>query len=145
MIDGFTLADAVLTLANEGIYDLPVRFEVRIPRDVAASELKTALAFIIPTSEAVAGFTRTDSDDQFTVEIGLQKQLDSGPDFAGEVRNLHRVIQQIRAQLERARITDAESNVWRCVELGIDPVFSADHILEQNLFTSVIQTTWRLI
>ena len=145
MIDGFTLADGVAQRINDGSYSYPVNASVEIPRENDPQSLKVVKCMVIPTSESIANFTRNESDDTFTIGISVQKLLDSGRNFDGEVRGLHVLVQEIRLQVERERVTDANGDTWKCVSMEIDPVFSADHLLEQSLFTSVMNTDWRRV
>lgn len=141
MIDAFSVADAVAELILSGAYNLPISAEVRIPRTIRPDEIKGFQVLVLPTTEDVENETRTSSLDRVTVDVGMQMMLEDDTD--GNVRELHAICQQIRAQMERQLVTDAQGQAWRCVSLSFDPVFSHDHIVEFQLFTSVLSTVWR--
>ena len=104
----------------------------------ALSELQVT---VVPKGVEITGATRTASQREIAVDIGLQKKL--GADLESEVAELLELTERIAAYLSRRRLAAAPQAAW--VAVANEPVYSPEHLAEQRAFTSVLTVTYRAL
>ena len=103
------------------------------------SELKVT---VVPKAVEISGSTRSASQYEITVDIGIQKKLSPGSESSDEqVETLGTLVDQIAEYLRRRPLAGAPFASW--VSITNDPVYAPEHLAEQRVFTSVLTVTYR--
>ena len=98
---------------------------------------------VVPKAVEITGSTRSASQHDFTIDIGIQKKLGSPNALEAEVESLGAVVDQIAEYLRQRKLTAAPFAVW--VSTINDPVYAPEHLLEKRVFTSVLTLTYRAL
>jgi hypothetical protein len=96
---------------------------------------------VVPKAVEITGATRSASQHDFTVDIGIQKKLGSPSGLEVEVESLGNVVDQIAEYLRQRPLPGAAFAAW--VNTINDPVYAPEHLLEKRVFTSVLTLTYR--
>ena len=137
------IADAVtaeLNAAPAGTFDPAITAVRRVLPAFEMTDLAALQVSVVPTSLEVAGSTRAARQHDVTIDIGVQKKL---ADIDTEVALLCGLVQAIGSFLAKRTLTDAPYACW--VRSVIDPIFAADHLAGQRVFTSVLSVTYRMV
>ena len=102
------------------------------------AELKICL---VPKSVTITGSTRTASQYEIAVDIGIQKKL--GKDLDAGVESLGSLVDEIADYLTRRPLTAAPFAAWAA--MANEPVYAAEHLAEQRVFTSILTVTYRAV
>ena len=135
------LADAVaaeLNAAEEGTFGLDfVAARMVLPR-FKLEDLSTLHVTVVPASAGAEMQTRAQMLYEVEINIGVQKLL--GKDVDSEIEDLLDLVEAIGDYL-RGRTLDDVS--W--MRQDNDPTYAPDHLANQNVFTSVLTITYRLL
>jgi len=141
------IADAVATEINAAPAS-PATFSqtfTAVRRVVPAyelSELTDLKVTVVPKAVEISGSTRSASQYEITIDIGIQKKLPPGSEAGDEqVETLGTLVDQIAEYLRRRPLPGAPFAAW--VSMTNDPVYSPEHLLEKRVFTSVLSVTYR--
>ena len=104
------------------------------------TELKVT---VVPKAVEITGSTRSNSQYDFAIDIGVQKKLGSPSALEAEVESLGGVVDQIIEYLRQRKLTAAPFAAW--VSTSNDPVYAPEHLLEKRVFTSVLTLTYRAL
>jgi len=105
-------------------------------------ELADLKVTVVPKAVEISGSTRSASQYDITVDIGIQKKLPPGNDASDEqVETLGTLVDQIAEYLRRRPLAGAPFASW--VSIVNDPVYAPEHLLEKRVFTSVLTVTYR--
>ena len=105
------------------------------------SELTELKVTVVPKAVEISGSTRSASQYDITVDIGIQKKLPATPEMDAEVETLGMLVDQIAEYLRRRPLSTAPFASW--VSITNDPVYAPEHLLEKRVFTSVLTLTYR--
>ena len=96
---------------------------------------------IVPKSVTITASTRTASQYEIAVDIGIQKKL--GKDLDAGVESLGTLVDEIADYLTRRPLAAAAFAAWTGIEN--EPVYAPEHLTEQRVFTSVLTVTYRAV
>lgn len=105
------------------------------------AELSDLKVTVVPKTVEITGSTRSVSQYDIAVDIGVQKKLAATPDIDAEVEALGTLVDEIAEYLRRRKLTGAPFAVW--VNTVNEPVYAPEHLAEQRVFTSVLTVTYR--
>lgn len=106
------------------------------------SELTDLKVTVVPKAVEISGSTRSASQYDITVDIGVQKKLPPESEASDEqVETLGTLVDQIAEYLRRRPLSAAPFAAW--VSTTNDPVYAPEHLLEKRVFTSVLTLTYR--
>lgn len=141
------IADAVTAEINApGNNLLPGTTAVR--RVLPEFELKDLVELkvtVVPRSVNITGATRTSSQYEIAIDIGLQKKIATAPagSMDTDVAALGTLVDQIANHLQRRQLTGFPWATW--VSIANDPLYVPEHLAQQSVFTSVLTVTYRAI
>ena len=138
------IADAVvaeLNAAPAGTFDPPFTAQRRVLPAFELAELAELKVTVVPKAVQITGSTRSSSQYDLAVDIGVQRKLTSNSD--SDVETLGTLVDQIAEYLRQRPLSQAPYGVW--VGTANEPVYSPEHLLEQRVFTSVLTVTYRAI
>jgi len=150
------IADAVASELNaappespespEG-FSIPLNAQRRVLPQFEPEELSDLQVSVVPKRLEITGATRTASQYEIAIDIGVQRRL--GRDLDAEVAELGTLVDQIADYLRRRPLTQMAGDpgipglTW--VSTVNEPVYSPEHLAEQRVFTSVLTVTYRVL
>ena len=138
------IADAVaaeLNSAPSGTFEQAFTAVRRFLPEFELPDLAELKVSVVPRGLEITGATRSASQYEISIDIGVQKKL--GRDVDGEVAGLLVLVEQMADYLRRRTLAGAPRAVW--AGIANDPVWAAEHLSEQRVFTSVLTVTYRAI
>lgn len=138
------IADAVvaeLNAAPAGTFDPGFTVQRRVMPAFELAELAELKVTVVPKAVQITGSTRSSSQYDLTIDIGVQRKLTSNSD--SDVETLGTLVDQIAEYMRQRPLSQAPYAVW--VSTANEPVYSPEHLLEQRVFTSVLTVTYRAI
>ena len=138
------IADAVtaeLNAALTGTFDPTITAVRRVLPEFELADLADLKVSVVPKAVEINGSTRSASQFDMQIDIGVQKKL--GKDLDTEVAALCSLMDQIAAYLRRRALAGVPGAAW--VRTQNDPVYAPEHLAEQRVFTSVLTVTYRAI
>ena len=132
------IADAVAAELAGGEFSESFTPERRVLPDYELADLKDLRVTVVPRGVEITGASRTLSQHDVQIDVGVQKKLLAGTDLDTEVAALCGLVEEIAAFLKGRRLTGA---AW--VRTANEPVYSPEHLAEKRLFTSVLTVTYR--
>ncbi|MCC7350213.1 MAG: hypothetical protein IT446_06555 [Phycisphaerales bacterium] len=138
------IADAVvgeLNAAPPGTFSPAFTAVRRALPEYTLSDLADLKVTVVPRGVEIVGSTRSTSQFDWQVDIGVQKKL--GTDLDAEVTTLCKVATQIADYLRRRTLSGVPDAVW--VRMKNDPVYAPDHLADQRAFIGVLTVTYRTI
>ena len=133
------IADAVAAELDGGSFSQEFTPERRVLPDFELADLAGLKVTVVPKGVEIAGASRSLSQHDVQVDVGVQKKL--GSDLDAEVAALCGLVEEIAAFLKGRRLTGAGCAAW--VRTANEPVYSPEHLAEKRLFTSVLTVTYR--
>lgn len=140
------IADAVtaeLNAASPGTFTQAFTAERKVLPFYDLQELAALKVTVVPKAVEITGSTRSASQHDFAIDIGIQKKLAPGSIPDTEVHSLGSVVDQIAEYLRQRKLTAAPFAAWVSTING--PVYAPEHLLEKRVFTSVLTLTYRAI
>jgi len=137
------VADAVvmeLAGAPAGTFNQPFTPQRRVLPQFELSELKDLKVTVVPRAVEITSATRAHSQHDVQIDIGVQKRL--GKELESEIEPLVELVEQIAAYLGRRPLGSIPA-VW--VRTANDPIYAAEHLAEDRVFTSVLTVTYRVM
>ena len=144
MSEAIRIADAVvaeLAAAPPGTFDETFTPQRRVLPTFELSELAGLHVTVVPRAVEITTVTRSGSQYDVQVDIGIQKKL--GKDLDGEVEPLMELTEQIALYLRLNPLQTAMDAHW--LQCANEPIYAADHLAEKRLFTSVLTLTYRVM
>ncbi len=138
------IADAVtaeLNAAAPGTFTQSFTAERKVLPFYELQDLLGLKVTVVPKAVEITGSTRSNSQYDFAIDIGIQKKLGSPSAIEAEVESLGNVVDQIVEYLRQRKLTAAPFAAW--VNTINDPVYAPEHLLEKRVFTSVLTLTYR--
>jgi len=96
---------------------------------------------VVPKGVEVTGATRSLSQHDHQIDVGVQKKLTT--DMDTETATMLGLVDEIAAFLRRRPLAGVPGAAW--VRSVNEPVYSPEHLAEKRLFTSVLTVTYRLM
>jgi len=136
------IADAVAAELNAGTFDIQFTAERCLLPFLDVSELETLHVSVVPSETSMEFLTRQADLEQHTVDVAVQKKLEDITDQT-EIEALMSLTRQIAGYLRRKKLTAMPEA--GCVKTVVDPIYSYDHLLGSQCFTSVVKITYKII
>jgi len=133
------IADAVTAELAAGVLSRPIAPVRRVLPEFELADLKDLRVTVVPASIEIEGASRALSRYDVHIDIGIQKKL--GKNLDTEVADLCDLVEEIAEFLKRRPLAATPYAVW--VRTANDPIYAADHLAEQRVFTSVLSITYR--
>jgi len=133
------IADAVAAELAGGSFSEEFTPERRVLPDFELADLAGLRMTIVPKGVEIAGASRSLSQHDVQIDVGVQKKL--GSDLDAEVAALCGLVEEIAAFLKGRRLAGVPNAAW--VRTANEPVYSPEHLAEKRLFTSVLTITYR--
>jgi len=143
------IADAVVTELASGGEGFSESFtpERRVLPHYELADLKDLRVTVVPRGVEITGASRTLSQHDVQIDIGIQKKLlagaEAGTDVDTQVAELLSLVEEIAEFLQRRPLAAMPQAVW--VTTSNEPIYAPDHLAETRLFTSVLTVTYRLL
>ncbi len=140
------IADAVtaeLNAAAPGTFTQAFTAERKVLPFYELQDLANLRVTVVPKTVEITGSTRSASQHDFAIDIGIQKKLGSPSTMEAEVESLGGVVDQIAEYLRQRKLTAAPFAAW--MSTINDPVYAPEHLLEKRVFTSVLTLTYRAL
>jgi len=138
------IADAVtaeLNAAPPGTFTPSFTAVRRVLPVFDLADLADLKVSVVPKRVEITGSTRSASQYEIAVDIGIQKKL--GKDLDSEVAALSTLVDQIADYLRRRPLGAAPFASW--VSISNEPVYAPEHLAEQRVFTSVLTVSYRAL
>ena len=133
------IADAVVAELALGSFSQAIAPQRMVLPEFDLASLADLRVPVVPKATEITGRTRSVSQYDVQVDIGVQKKL--GKDLDAEVPALCELVDEIAAFLNRRPLAAAPYAAW--VRSANEPIYAADHLAEQRVFTSVLTVTYR--
>jgi len=133
------IADAVVAELASGSFSQAIAPQRMVLPEFGLEDLADLRVTVVPKAVEISGSTRSVSQYDVQIDIGVQKTL--GKDLDAEVPALCELIDEIAAFLKRRSLAAAPYAAW--VRSANEPIYAADHLAEQRVFTSVLTVTYR--
>jgi hypothetical protein len=138
------IADAVtaeLNAAAPGTFSQDFTALRKVLPAYELSELAELKVTVVPKAIEISGSTRSVSQYDFAIDIGVQKKLPSGSDMETEVEAMGALVDEIAEYLRKRSLADTPWAVW--VNTKNEPPYVPEHLAEKRVFTSVLTITYR--
>ncbi|MDO8302878.1 MAG: hypothetical protein Q7T18_06540 [Sedimentisphaerales bacterium] len=140
-MDIIQIADAVVVKLNGGTFSQSFTSTRTVVPNFDIKELGTLKVTVVPRSVESSILTRVSDQDDFVIDIGVQKKLTTA--FETETVALIGLVSELKTFLRLGNLSIG-SAVVRWLSTKIDPIYSREHIAGDNVFTSVIAVTYRM-
>lgn len=100
------------------------------------AELKVT---VVPKAVEITGATRSGSQYEIAVDVGIQKKL--GQDLDTEVAALATLVEEISDYLCRRQLSQTPWAAWSAIRN--EPVYAPEHLAAERVFTSVLTVSYR--
>ena len=135
------IADAVVAELASGSFSPAISPRRRVLPEFELSELAELRVTVVPKGVEISGSTRSASQHDVQIDIGVQKKL--GKDLDTEVAALCGLVDEIASFLKRRALAAVPYAAW--VRTANLPIYAPEHLAEQRVFTSVLTVTYRAI
>jgi len=133
------IADAVVAELALGSFSQAIAPQRMVLPEFDLASLADLRVTVVPKAVEITGSTRSVSQYDVQVDVGVQKKL--GKDLDAEVPALCELVDEIAAFLKRRALAATPYAAW--VRSANEPIYAADHLAEQRVFTSVLTVTYR--
>ena len=141
------IADAIaieLNAVPDGTFSQVFTAERRVLPVYELTDLNTLKVTVVPKAMEISGSTRSASQYDFSIDIGIQKKVASATgsvELDTEVAALGSLVDEINDYLRQRPLGSFAGVAW--VRSVNDPVYAPEHLHEQRTFTSVLTLTYR--
>ena len=137
----------MVALLNGEDADFSQDFEAqrRVRPSVELADLAELRVTVVPKGFEASVASRSLSQYDVQVDIGIQKKLPAGADEDTEVATMCGLVEEVADFLKGKRL---EGTGWSAswVRPAVnDPVYSTEHLAEKRVFTSVLTLTYRVM
>ena len=141
------IADAVVAVLNGDGADFSQAFEAerRVRPSFELADLADLRVTVVPKGFEASIASRSLSQYDVQVDIGIQKKLAAGADEDTEVPVMCGLVEEVADFLKGKRL---EGTGWSAswVRPAVnEPVYSTEHLAEKRVFTSVLTLTYRVM
>ena len=141
-MDIIQIADALVTRLNGGTFSQPITAVRTVFPNFELKELSTLKVTVVPRSVDTVLLTRSNDQDDYSIDIGVQKKLTVN--YESETATLIGLVTEIKDFLKLKHLT-ISTKVAMWISTKIDPIYSREHIAGDNVFTSVVTVTYRTV
>ena len=138
VIDMAKAVTAKLIAAEEGTFSVDFTPVFKVLPSYDLSDLAELKVSVVPKNTAIEEVTRSMSQYDMQVDIGIQKKLPSGCNEENEVEALVNLADEIAEYL---RVNPLEDAVW--ITSNNELPYVPEHLAERRVFTSVLTLTYR--
>jgi len=141
------IADAVVAVLNGEDADFSQAFEAqrRVRVSFELADLADLRVTVVPKGVEITGASRSLSQYDVQVDVGIQKKLAAGADEDTEVPVMCGLVEEVADFLKGKRLEwTGWSASWVRPAVN-DPVYSTEHLAEKRVFTSVLTLTYRVM
>jgi len=134
------IADAVaaeLNAAPQDTFELSFDAQRTVLPSFELAELAELKVSVVPKAVEMTAASRTMSQCDVQIDIGIQKKL--GKQIDTEIEPLMELVERIAAYLRGRQLQAFPNAVW--VRAENEPVYAPEHLAEQRVFTSVLTLT----
>ena len=135
------IADAVVTELASGAFSQEITPQRRVLPQHELADLKNLQVIVVPHGVEITGSSRTLSQHDVRIDVGIQKKIGKNTD--ADVTLLLGLCDEIADFLKRRPLAAAPWAVW--VRTANEPIYAADHLAEQRVFTGVLTLTYRTL
>ena len=139
-----TIANAVKTELNSapaGSFEIEFTAETKLIPAYELSELQTLKITVVPKTVSIAASTRSQSQYDISVDIGIQKRV--GKNVEEDSLPLLKLADDISDYLRNQTLADAP---WaKFLSVTNDPIYDPGLLIEKRTFTGVLTLTYRAI
>ena len=133
------IADAVVAELASGSFSQAIAPQRMVLPEFDLASLAELRVTVVPKAVEITGSTRSVSQYDVQIDIGVQKKL--GKDLDAGVPALCELVDEIAAFLKRRLLAGAPYAAW--VRSANEPIYAPEHLAEQRVFTSVLTVTYR--
>ena len=139
-----TIADALVTMLNAGSYSQTFTAARKVLPRYGIEDLTALKVTVVPASCESSMATRETSDNEYAIEIGIQKKLssDTDTDIAPMLILVNEIISRIKTPANRI-LNTTNPSVWLKTENN--PVYDREHLASQLVFTSLLTVTYKVM
>lgn len=134
------IAQALVTAINAASWSQSVTAVLGYMPQRKLQDFDELRVTVVPATHAQELSTRNKTDDTFEVDIGIQKQIDITDPT--EVTTLLDLVDEIN---ESTAIKYAKMAGCSWIGSTNEPIYDPTHLLEQQLFTSVLRLSYRKV
>ncbi len=141
------IADAVAGLLNGDDTDFSQAFvaQRKVRPSFELTDLADLRVTVVPKGFEASVASRSLSQYDVQVDIGIQEKLPAGADEDAEVAAMCGLVEEVADFLKGKRLAgDGWSAAWVRPAVN-DPVYSPEHLAEKRVFTSVLTLTYRVM
>ncbi|MHB9070467.1 MAG: hypothetical protein ACYC54_08855 [Sedimentisphaerales bacterium] len=141
-MDIIQIADALVSKLITGTFSqsfTPVR---TVFPNFELKELAALKVTVVPRSVDSSIVTRASDQDDYVIDIGVQKKLTA--DYEVETATLISLVTEIKDFLKLKHLT-ITTRIAMWINTKIDPIYSREHLAGDDVFTSVITVTYRMV
>ena len=138
------IADAVaaeINAAPPGTFSETVAAQRMVLPEFELSDLADLKVTVVPRGMEITGSTRTLSQYDVQIDIGIQKRI--GKSIDADVTALLGLVDELAEFLKRRPLAAAPWAAW--VKTDNEPIYAPDHLAENRTFTSVLTLTYRVL
>lgn len=132
------IADALVAELNAATFTQPFTPERSYQPTFDLADLKTLKVTIVPKTKTAAAGTRSASQNDYQIDVAIQKKL--GTDPKAECDALMLLVEEITDHVRGKRLA---SVAWLASQN--DPIFVPEHIEQLRQFTSVLTLMYRAV
>ncbi len=138
------IADAVVAELNGDDFSQAFTAQRRVRPSFELADLADLRVTVVPKGVEITGASRSLSQYDVQVDIGIQKKLPAGADEDTEVPTMCGLVEEVADFLKGKPL---EGDGWRAswVRTANEPVYSTEHLAEKRVFTSVLTLTYRVM
>lgn len=137
------IADAVVTELASGVFSQEITPQRRVLPQHDLADLKNLQVIVVPHGVEITGSSRTLSQHDVQIDVGIQKKLSAGKNTDADVTSLLGLSDEIADFLKRRPLAAAPWAVW--VRMANEPIYAQEHLAEKRAFTSVLTLTYRVM
>ena len=137
------IADAVVAALNGGQQVFTA--ERRVRPNFELTDLTDLRVTVVPKGFEASVASRSLSQYDVQVDVGIQKKLAAGAEEDAEVATMCGLVEEVADFLKGKRL---EGTGWSAswVRPAVnEPVYSTEHLAEKRVFTSVLTLTYRVM
>jgi len=136
-----SIADAVAAELNTGSFSESFTAQRSVLPIFQLADLTTLKVTIVPKAVETTAISRSMSQLDVQIDIGIQKKL--GKQIDTEVEPLMELVEEIAAFLRGRQLQSLTNVVW--LRSGSEPIYATAHLAEERVFTSVLTVTYRVL
>ena len=129
------IADALVAELSGHAFGPAFVAQRRFRVEFTPEQLQTLRVSVVPKSYAEEAATRSETQQDVEVDIGVQQHVGVDDDL---IETLMSLVEDVREFLRGRSLAGA-----RWVATANEPIFSPEHLAKDNVFTSVITLTYR--